>query len=233
MNPIWTSLLENLGGRIDEELLPRLYDALGLRTADVRAELADEGLAFHDPATGREPVVAELNASAAAVIARATRAATVGGAFAGFAGAIALPPEMIAALVQTLRLGQRLAVVFGHDPDTDRGRLLLWRAVAAAWELELATQGALDLRLHALPELLRAQILGKDSAYLGRTLTLRLVVTLGRRTLRMLPGVGAGLGAWDARRRMRGQGERMLPVFQRAWDGVLQLEGPSEDAVEV
>ena len=62
---------------------------------------------------------------------------------------------------------------------------------------------------------------------------MRAAVTAGRRTLKLLPGLGAGLSALDARRRMQGQGRRMLPVFQRAYEGTRAIEGPIEDAVEV
>lgn len=235
MADLWQVLLQNLGGRLDEELLPNLYARVGLSAADVRAELTDQGLPFFDPVTGRTPTPGELDAAADEVIRRAIRTATVGGAAAGFAGALALPPEMIAALTQTLRLGQRLAVVYGHDPDTDRGRLLLWRAVAAAWQIKLPTQSAIDTRLSGLPQMLSAQLaeLRADVPALSRTLAVRAAVTLGRRTLKMLPGLGAGLSALDARRRMQGQGQRMLPVFRRAHEGVPAIEGPIEDAVEV
>lgn len=235
MADLWQVLLQNLGGRLDDELLPRLYDAAGLSAADVRAELTDLGLPFFDPMTGRTPPQGELDAAAEAVLARATRTATMGGAAAGFAGALALPPELVGALVQSLRLGQRLAVIYGHDTDTDRGRLVLWRAMAAAWQIQLPRQGAIDLRVSNLPQLIASQLGGSelDLRSLGRMLAVRAAVSAGRRTLRLLPGVGAGLGAMDARKRVTEQGRRMLPIFQRAHEGVPAIDGPIEDAVEI
>ena len=235
MATVWDILLHNLGVRVDEELLPRLYQSIGLRTADIRAELKAEYLAYHDPEAGQHPSQDELDAAAEEVIARAARTATVGGALAGFAGAAAIPPELGAALVQTLRLAQRLAVIYGHDPDTVRGQMVMVRAVAAAWELELPRQGMVDLRVRALPALVRQQLGGSQTtaADLTRTLVTRLAVSVGRRTLKVLPGMGAALSAYDARRRISGWGRRMVPVLRRAWDGVLLLEGPVEDAVEV
>lgn len=233
MHPVLQQILLNLGGRVDAELLPALYEAAGCRTAEIRHELSEAGLAFWDPATGRRPEAGELEASAAALVASAARGAAAGGAVAGFAGALALPPELVAALVQTLRLGQRLSVVYGHDPETDRGRLLLWRAVAAAWEVELPRQSAVDLRLSALPALLSSQLPMHGRAELARTLATRAAVSLGRRTLGLLPGVGAGLGAIEGRRRVRAQGARMRAVFARAWDGDVSLDGPIAEAIEV
>lgn len=228
-------LLDELGHRLDDELLPRLYAAIGLSTAEVRAELAELGLPFHDPVTGRTPAAHELEEAARTLISRSSRTAAAGGAVSAFTGLIGVPPELAAALVQTLRLGQRLAVLYGVDPDTDRGRLILWRAVAAALELELPKQGALDLRVRALPSLIRASLpdASRSLPELGRMLVSRAAVALGRRGLRVLPGMGAALGAYDGRKRVRQQGERMLYVFQRAFDGVPLLEGPVEDAVEI
>lgn len=235
MASLWNLIIGEIGARLDDELLPRLYAAIGLNTAEVRGELTDWGLPFFDPVTGRMPDLLELEAAAEEIIRRSSRAATLGGAVAGFAGAAALPPEIAAALVQTLRLGQRLCVLYGIDPDTDRGRLILWRAFAAAWEIELPRQGALDLRLRALPGLLRAQVGDADRSMqaFARVLAVRAAVTVGRRTLKILPGMGAALSAYDARKRMRDHGHRMLPVIQRSWEGVPALEGPVEDAVEV
>lgn len=235
MQTVWELLLGELGHKLDQELLPRIYAAIGLSTADVRSELSELGLPFYDPVTGRHPDQSELDQAAEKLIARASRAAAAGGAAAGFAGAVGVPPELAGALVSSLRLGQRLAVLYGIDPDTDRGRLILWRAVAAAWQIELPRQGALDLRVRALPRLVRDALPEAERTLPGvaRTLAARAVVTLGRRSLKVLPGMGAALGAWDARKRIREQGHRMLPVFQRAWDGVPLLEGPVEDAVEV
>lgn len=235
MAAVWQQILNNLGERLDAELLPALYEAVALRTADIRHELTEAGLAFWDPATGREPEPGQLEEAARTQVARAARNAAAGGALAGFAGAIALPPELAGALVQTLRLAQRLAVIYGHDPETDRGRLLLWRAIAAAWEVELPRQGAVDLRVSSLPALLSAQLPQHQAgaAQFARMIALSAAVSVGRRTLRLLPGVGAGLSALDSRRRLREHGARMSAVFARAWDGAVVLDGPMAEAVEV
>ncbi len=69
--------------------------------------------------------------------------------------------------------------------------------------------------------------------WLARTLALRVVVSFSSRVSRLVPGLGAGLGAWEGRRRLQEQASRMTPVFRRAWDGAIYVEGPIEDAVEV
>ena len=235
MPPVWRQVLHNLGDRVNEDLLPAIYDAVALPTSEIRQQLRAEGLAYHDPQTGREPGLESLDASAELVIRRARRVAAASGAVAGFAGAAAVPPEVIGSIVGTLRLAQRLAVIYGHEPETDRGRLLLWRGLAAAYEIEPPTQGSFDVHLRDLPRLiLRQQAeVERSLASFARTLVARATVSVGRRTIRMLPGAGAGLAALAGRRRVQSQGGRMLPVFRRAFPGTLLITGPIEEAVEV
>lgn len=235
MRSVWEIMLDEVGHRLDDELLPRMYAAIGLGTPTIRAELTELGLPFCDPLTGRTPDQSELDRSAEVLISRSARNAAAGGAVSGFAGALGIPPELAAALAQTLRLGQRLAVVYGIDTDTDRGRIILWRAIAAAFELSLPRQGAVDLRVRALPSIIAASLPeGQLSApKLARALAGRVMVTLGRRSLKILPGMGAALGAYDGRKRIREQAARMLPVFRRAWQGTPQIEGPIVDAEEL
>ena len=225
----------NLGERLDEELIPSLIGAASLDMGEVRTALDAEGLAWHDPARGRTAARSELDASAAQVVRRSVNRATVRGGLAGLAGFAAIPPEALAALVQLLHLAQRLAVIYGHAPDTDRGRVWVVRALAAAMEVELPRQGRWDLRLSHLREaMLMARAEGPDrSAWLARTLTFRAAGTVGARLTRLVPGLSSGISAASARRTLRRQGARMMDVYQRSWEGAFLLEGPVEDAVEV
>jgi len=235
MDPVWQQMLRSLGYQLDKDVLPRLYQLAGLRTDAIRGELDRLGVPYFDPAMGRSPGATELEAAATVVAVRAARAGTVTGGVAGFAGVFAVPPELVASLVQTLRLGQRLAVVYGHDPDTDKGKLLLWRAIAAAYEVDLPAEGPLEWRLQQLASSMqtKAESMKSSTDWLARTFAVRVAVSLTSRVSRFVPGIGAGLGAWEGRRRLQEQATRMTPVFRRAWDGAVYIEGPIEDAVEV
>lgn len=229
-------VLEELAERLDAGALPTLYEAASVSTAQARQELAAAGLPYTDPAAGRLPGRAELDAAARLLIARAARAATVRGAVGSFGGLATLPPETAAALVQTLRLAQRLAVLYGHDHESDAGRLLLSRALAAAWEVELPADGAWGLRLRHLPEVVRTRLstgTPASVATVARTVAVHAVVTAGKRVGRIIPGFGTTVGAISARRELRAQGERMRAVYERAWGGDLLVEGEVLDVEEV
>jgi len=162
--------------------------------------------------------------------------ATVRGAAGTFGGLITTAPEAATALVQTLRLAQRLAVVYGIDPDTDRGRILLSRALAAAWQVELPREGAWSMNLRQLPELVRSRLPDRASlaaAPLARAVALRALVSAGKRVGRVVPGFGTALGAASARRQLRAQGQRMQAVYRRAWDGDIDATDGVIDVVEV
>ncbi|MDP2309035.1 MAG: EcsC family protein [Pseudomonadota bacterium] len=228
-------LLQALGERLDEDMLPAIYTAASVPTADVRAWMRDTGIPFHDPDAGTCPSTPDLDDASARIIAHTRDRATAFGVASGFLGAVAIPPEVLASIVATLRLAQRLAVLHGFDPETDVGRLVMWRALAAAYELELPTQGPVGLKVRELPDLLRSQVPAtrQASAWLARQVVLRATATIMSRITRLIPGLGAGLAGWGAHRRTHAMGGRMVEVYRRAMTGApFELEG-EEIAVEI
>src|SRR5688572_24318944 len=124
-------LFASLGERLDEDLLPALYAAASIPTADVRSWLRESGIPHVDPNSGATATAAELDEAARLVVEQTRDRATILGVASGLVGAVAVPPEVLASVVQTLRLAQRLAVLYGFDPETDAGKVVLWRAIAA------------------------------------------------------------------------------------------------------
>lgn len=225
--------VRNLRERLDEDLLPAIAAAASLSAAEIRAELDADGLV-----TARAPGADEaaLRSTSARVTESASRRALVRGALAGAAGVLAVAPEAALAIVTSLHLAQRLCVVWGEDPDSETGGLLVRRALAAAYGLELPADGRIDLPLHELPRALRAPPASAPTALLVRGLGLRLAVTLGGRASRLIPGLGAGVSALQARRSLQAQGGRMVEVYRARWAaGVFTDPGSGEivDAEEL
>ena len=237
MASLLRQIIDGLSERLDEDLLPSLYTAASLSTDQVRHELMGLGLVWHEPGSGREPPEEELEAAADELIRRAMSRAAVRGAVGGAGGAVAIPPEIAASVVQTLRLGQRLAVLYGFVLESDRGRLMLSRALAAAYGLELPQQRAVGgVKISDLPQVARTQLpdVQRTGAWVARAIGWRVARTVGGRFSRILPGVGAGVGAWDARRTLRSQAAQMRAVYRRAWDGGCRLDASTIiDAVEI
>ncbi len=228
-------LLQALGERLDEDLLPAIYTAASVPTADVRAWMRDTGLPFLDPDAGSFPTSADLDDAALRIVGHTRVRATAFGVASGFVGAVAIPPEVLATIVSTLRLSQRLAVLYGFDPETDAGRLVMWRALAAAYEIELPAQGPVGMKVRELPDMLRSQLPAtrQASTWLARQVVVRATGTVMSRVTRLIPGLGAGLAGWGARRRTHAMGQRMIDVYRRAMTGApFELEG-EEVAVEV
>lgn len=218
----WQVLLETLGDemrdRLDGDLLPALYAAVSVPTLTIRAELREEGLPFVYADAGQWPSAQELDEAAKRVITSAQRRGVGLGVASGFVGAAAIPPEVLAGLVLALRLGQRLAVLHGFDPENNAGRLVLWRAVAAAYEIELPREAQVGVRVRDLPELLKSQLPASQEAagWMARQVATRAVLTALSRVTRLIPGLGAGVGGYAAHRRIDGMGKRMLTVFRRS-----------------
>ena len=228
-------ILRNLGDRLDEDLLPGLYGVTTLTTADVQHEFTTNELPFCDPVNNIFPPEEELEATADAIVHRAVNRASVRGAIGGMGGAFAIPPEVVLALLQTMRLAQRLAVLYGIELETDRGKLLLSRAIYAAYELKLPEQQALDMRISQLPQVARQQTpdIQRTTAWIARTVAWQITRHIGGRVTRIVPGIGAGIGAWDANRSIRAQGKRIRGVYQRSWSGGLLAEEGFIEAEEI
>lgn len=236
MASIIRQILDNLSERVDEDLIPSVYKAASVSTEQVHDELRRAGLDWYDPQAGRTPSAEVLDTAADQLIRRSVRSAMVRGAVGGAGGALAIPPEIAASLVQTLRLAQRLAVLYGFELESDKGRLMLSRALEAAFELELPDQRALGMRISDLPQVARQQLpdVQRTTAWIARTVSWQIARRVGGRLSRILPGFGAGVGAWDAQRVLQQQGSRMKAVYTRAWDGdLLLLRDSIVDAEEV
>lgn len=221
-------LLGELSDRLDEDILPAMFAAISAPSPRIKDDLADAGLAFTDPTRQLWPSLRELDASAGVLIDRAATRSTVAGAVSGAAGAAGVPPEVVASMLQDIRLAQRLSVVYGVDPASERGRVLLWRALGAAWQVPVPDQGTLELRMRDLPAAFGTQLPAPDqaAAWMTRHIVRRAVRQATSRVWRWIPGVATGMSAVAGRKRARAHGERMRDLYRSAWTGEpLDLRG--------
>lgn len=219
--------------RADALALSRGYRAVSVSPERVRAWLRLRRLGFVDPAAPEPPPLSELDRAAEAVIERAR--ASIGGlaGAASLAGAPTLGAEIAGTAVVVLRLAQRLCVVYGFDPSTDRGRMAVVRALAAAWQVELPESGAVGLRLSDLPAALAP---GGDPAAVGARLVRATVLgSVGwvAAAQRLVPVLPARRRVWESRARVADAGRRMQQVLRRLAEVPPSLARPVEEAVEL
>lgn len=216
--------------RADEQLPAGFYTAISVPPERVRDRLRKNRRAFFDP-DAPTPELRDVDETARWVVEQSSlRAASLGG-FAGVGGAISVPPEALASAIATLRLAQRLAIVYGFDPETDRGQMAVWKALGAGLELVLPMQGPLQVRIRDLPQMLAPVAVQSASAELTRAVLWSSLATIARFT-RVLPIVGPAFGAVSARRRTQEVGERMMGALRRIVDVPGDLP-PIEDAFEI
>ena len=168
----WVQFLREIGIRVDEDAAPALIKRMSIDAATLRAELTARGLRWDDPGDSQRPDGAELAKSAKHVIDASVRSSGLLGAASGVVGLAGVPPEAMARLIQSFRLAQRIAIIYGHDPATDRGRIHVRRALSAAWGFELPVQASEDIKLSQLPRVLDAGTLALHDgpAWLAKTL---------------------------------------------------------------
>jgi hypothetical protein len=228
-------VLAELVDRADGRVVESLYVAVSVPTERVRTQLRQWGHPFIDPKLAEPPEMAELERTAEWVIHQASSTQTALGGFAGLAGAASVPPEVLATTIHTLRLAQRLAIIYGFDPDTDRGQMALWRALAAAYEFELPDRGLVGLRLRELPSLFPVSTPEPRSvgAKLATQMVRRTAWMVAGRVTRFVPVLSAGWAAAGARKRMAAMGGRMSDTLSRMADAPSPYRLLVEDAVEV
>lgn len=212
-----------------------LYDAVSVSTDEVRRELAGEGIPFVDPLTGTWPELEELDEGAARLASDARGVAAAIAAAGALAGIAGVPPELLASFVHSLRMGQRMAVIYGFDPASDKGQILLRRAMSAAYGVSLPSGGTPGIRLRDLPGTLMERLpeAGGAVTWAARTAARRVATAPLRRVVRWVPGLATGLSAWSARKALVERAERMRAVYRAAWEGRPLDPAEIEDAVEL
>lgn len=215
----------------DHRMVAHWVRAISVSPDRVRRQLRAQGLPFWD---GEDrPDMNEVDRTANWCIQQARANGRVLGGVAGLGGLASIPPEALAQIVATIRLGQRLCIVYGFDLDTDRGRMALWSALAAGWQVTLPEQGPVGMRVSDLPGVLVPGV-GQPQDVMGQmmhTVVRSASWGLARRVSRLVPLVGAGVSADSGGQAMDGIGRRMRDVLRsrRATAPLLDIE----DAIEV
>lgn len=232
MRDIFEDAVSDAAHRLDAGSVRALYAAVSVPVERERERLRRSRRPFVDPAAAPADPVA-VRQTAEFVLDQAVFRATALGGVAGAGGLASIPPEVLATLVSIVRTAQRLAVVYGFDPETDRGQMALRQALSAGLEVDLPEGGPMGLRLSHLPGMLTRARPREVTASMTRQLvssTARLVVgSIGR----FIPGISAGVGAVDGRRRMRRIGERMCETLEHLSELPTDRSAGIVDAVEV
>ncbi len=221
--------------RVDNSLLRGGYRVVSVPTERVRAWLRFRGLAFLEPGAADAPSLADLDRSAEVVMARARSNASALSGAAGLGGAASIAPEVVGTTVTVLRLAQRLCVIYGFDPQTDRGRMALWRALAAAYDVDVPSVAPAELRISDLPSVM-GRSNPQDSPFSGglaAAMMRRSARWAAGRMLRFVPVVSMGTSATLAHGHMDHTGRRIQQVLRRLTEVPPDTDGPPEDAFEL
>lgn len=229
--PALRDLFDRLVDHADQRLPAGFYAAISVPTARTRERLRARHKAFIDPDRSEVPAMVDVDATATWVISQSKlNYATLGG-IAAVGGWASVPPEALASAMGVVRLGQRLAVVYGFDPETDKGQMALWRALASGLEMELPSEGPMQVRLRDLPAVLAPQPVSAGT-YMARQVLTRQAYAIATRFTRLIPLVSPILSASRSHSRMHAVGERMRDVFRRLAEIPAEMRFV-EDAVEV
>lgn len=206
--------------RLDEDVAAAMYRRISIDVDRFERTLRTAGRSW---ARSQPPAdLEELRETASWVVDQSALRSRLLGTIAAVSGAASVPAETVARSLSTLRLAQRLLIVYGLDPHSDRGRTAMWRVLAAALETGLPSHGPVRMKA---TELLRED--RSLSATLTRALLRRAARTAVPRVLRLIPGASVPVHGSESVRRTREAGERMIEVLDR-----LAAPAPTASAVD-
>ncbi len=225
------AFIRDVIGRMDARLVEGWMEAVSVPTARIRRHLALAGKAYNAPGSPCPPL-RDLDRTATWVVDQSRFSGGTLGALAGLGGAASVPPEVLATLVHGLRMAQRLCVVYGFDPETDRGRMVSWQVLASGFEVELPRQGPVGVRVSELPLVLVPRLRPATvGGMLARSMLRSATWMVAGRAFRFVPVLSAGASANSGQRRAHEIGERMCATLRRFAD--VPVQGSTDDAVEV
>jgi hypothetical protein len=223
----------DLRDQLDRRFVGAWVHGVSVPTIRTKRWLRGRRLPFIDPEHVDPHLgLAAVDRTADIVIDRYGAQAALLGGVAGMAGMASIPPELIASMVGVMRLGQRLCVVYGFDPETDRGQMALWQAFAHAYHLDLPPSGLVEMRASDLPSLLLTR---KAPVTVSGTLTRAVVRTsalkLVGRFVRFVPVLAAISQASMEQTQFREVGESLKQSLRR----LAEMPPPEtpEDAIEL
>jgi hypothetical protein len=223
-------LVEIVVEHADKRLPAGLYAAISVATDRTRVRFRNARRPFFDP-DGQPVSLNEADDTAAWVIRQSSFNAAAFGGLTSLAGAVTIPYETLGSVVSVVRLAQRLAIVYGFDPETDRGQVAVWRALAAGLDIDLPAQGPMQVRLRDLPPALVPRP-SSAGAWLARQVVRRSAWGVVASVTRFVPVLASGVSVVGARRRTGEIGDRMRTALRRLAEIPPELRF-MEEAVEV
>ena len=214
------------GGRVFGRFL-RFGLLRGLRSVEIdpevfRRELSKKhGVWVNDFGRMKDLPLERLDAIAAILIRDSARLAVVEGAGFGFGGMITFLPDAGLLTVITLRLIQRLCLLYGFESSGPDARLEMWKAAAAAAGIDYGK------------DLFEKQMLEKIAPRIARSLAVKLGQESAEKWAgRMIPLASSAIGGAVNFSFVRGWGRRvqrhLRAQHQAAQSSVAPFAGPRQ-----
>jgi len=224
---------EDFKGWADERLLSNAYVAISVNVRRVRTHFRESERPFFDPHAPGTPTLVEVDKTAEWVVEQVSLQTAIRSGLASLAGILSVPPEVLATVSALVRLAQKLTIVYGYDPKSDRGQMVMWRALAAGLETDLPESGPLGMRLRDVARVVSIPSTEQVGAAVTRALVRKSAWMVLRRVTRLVPVLSLGSSTVGGRRRMRAAGQRMITVLRQLAEAGPHQGAPIQEAVEV
>ena len=208
-------LLKQIQEAMNEGLLVQLYRAASVSPDEVLKSLRQRGLeVFSLGEIWRVPTPLLDAAVDEHLTAKSRSTGLVSGAFSA-GGLVTLLPELIWQVTTLLRLGQRVALTYGEEVTTPKGRLDLWQNLAAALSIKVDLEGVeSDLKLNLPMVVGTSPMRDPMLVRLAEMVMFGLAMRMASQAIRLVPMLGAGLGGLRTYRQTRQYGEQFKTIYR-------------------
>lgn len=208
-------LLKQLQEAMNEGLLTQLYRAASVAPEEILKGLRSRGLeVFTVGEIWRVPTPL-LDAAVDDFLQQKSR--STGLISAGFSagGILTLLPELMWQMTTVLRLGQRIALTYGEEVATPKGRLDLWQNIAQVLDLNIDLEGLeSDLKVN-MPMMVNTHPMRDPMLVrLVEAVLMGMARRMATRVIRMVPMLGAGIGGLRTYRQTRQYGDRFKKIYR-------------------
>lgn len=225
-------LIRTIQQAIDDGWLEHLYRASSVAPDELYLALRQAGVDVYSSGELIRVPTAMIDPVAREVVVRSRKLGAMTGAGFGVGGWVTILPELAWYLSALLRLAQRVALLYGFEVQSAKGRLELWEAISRALEVPVELEGVegatglvgtsgtfglpqLGLPGVGLPIVFRAAPIRDNLAQqLARRVIRSLAMRMVGRFTRLLPVVSVGIASYSSYRMLGKVGDSLQETYR-------------------
>ena len=189
----------------------QFYYLLSIQAGDTKRIFQEQGIPFRDEAHSVHYSRGVLRNAASQITERTAKKAAIRGSFGSLLGPYTSAIEHILFLLQTIRLAQRIALIYGEDFTTEQGKIKLSKAISKAYGIEIPKNMKWNTSTSDV-----LTVLGKGQQAILYLILQQLKKQQRKQLKKMIPGIGLVFGAKDNYHEIIRLGKRLSIYYSKS-----------------